>query len=69
MAAALVLLRCDPQSSEWVREGRMIYEDDETASGESKARAHGEAWVSEGSDQRREYRVLVAKAPFDGERR
>jgi len=48
-----------------VREGRMIYEDDETASGESKARAHGEAWVSEGSDQRREYRVLVAKAPFD----
>ena len=68
MPATLVLLKCEPQSGLWEREGRTTFEDDEHGSAEDRARAHGEAWVSEGSDQRREYRVLLTRAPFDRER-
>ena len=68
MPATLVLLKRDPQSGAWEREGRTTFEDDEHGSAEDRARAHGETWVSEGSDQRREYRVLLARAPFDRER-
>jgi hypothetical protein len=66
MTATLVLLRCDLRTSEWVREGRMTFEDDAAGSAADRARVYGEAWVSEGSDERREYSVL--RAPFDGQR-
>ena len=69
MTTLLVLLKCDPRTGGWVREDRLVFEDDETASGEQKARAQGEAWISESSDQRREYRVLPAKVPVDWEGR
>jgi hypothetical protein len=43
----------------------MSFEDDEHGPGAAKARAEGEAWVAEGSDERREYSVLARQAPFD----
>ena len=58
MHATLVLLRCDRLTGEWVREGRMSFEDDAAGIAEERARAYGEAWVSDRSDQRREYSVL-----------
>ena len=68
MRATLVLLRCDRLTGEWVREGRMTFEDDATGWAEERARAYGEAWVSEAPSERREYSVLREKAAFEGQR-
>jgi hypothetical protein len=68
MTATLVLLRCDLRTAEWVREGRMTFEDDAAGWAADRARVYGEAWVSEGSDERREYSVLRERNPFDGQR-
>jgi hypothetical protein len=66
MPATLVLLRCDRLTGEWVREGRMTFDDDAAGLGAERARVYGEAWVSESSDQRREYSVLTERAPLEG---
>jgi hypothetical protein len=44
MHATLVLLRCDRLTGEWVREGRMSFEDDAAGIAAERARAYGEAW-------------------------
>ena len=46
----------------------MTFEDDAAGLAEERARAYGEAWVSEGYNQRREYSVLREPAPFDRQR-
>jgi hypothetical protein len=68
MTATLVLLRCDRLTGKWEREGRMTFEDDAAGWAADRARVYGEAWVSEGSDERREYSVLRTRSPFDGQR-
>jgi len=68
MPATLLLMTCDRRTGEWARKHRLTFEDDATALGEATARSYGEAWVSEGSDERRAYSVLLARAPFDWQR-
>jgi hypothetical protein len=63
MPYVLILLRCDRRLGEWARESRLTFEDDEHGLGAAKARAQGEAWVAESSDERRDYRVLASQAP------
>ena len=66
MSITLLLLRCDRTTAEWVREGHKTFDDEDVGTDESKARAYGEAWVSGGSDERREYRILRARALLTG---
>jgi hypothetical protein len=46
----------------------MTFEDDANGWAEERARAYGEAWVSEAPSERREYSVLREKAAFEGQR-
>jgi hypothetical protein len=68
MPATLVLMTCAWRTGGWVRKGQLTFEDHAIALGEAKARSYGEAWISEGSDERRAYSVLLAWAPSDWQR-
>ena len=66
MRATLLLLKRDPEGNDWAREGRpLVFEDDSFRTGDEKARAYGDEWVS-ADTAHRQYSVLPESHPRPG---
>ena len=65
MNTKLVLLRYDFERKAWMRAGAPVLFGEARHSSEAEARAFGEAWRGEGSNERRAYSVLTKDKPFD----
>lgn len=66
MRATLLRLKRDPEGNGWLREnGPLVFEDDLAKTGEEKARARGDEWVS-GDPHHRQYSVLPESHPRPG---
>ena len=57
--------RYDFERKAWMRAGAPVLFGEARHSSEAEARAFGEAWRGEGSNERRAYSVLTKDKPFD----